>query len=542
MTKLFKKDGIVLIILLILFSLYAAVFIYKTSFVIDGERYYCLFDDAMISMRYAQNMVDGNGLVMNPGERVEGYTNPLWVFYMAAAHLLPVSQAKISLIIQITGALFLLVNLVFVRKIALLVSNNSQRVAVASIFLTAFYLPLINWGLQGMEVSIQTLIMSIAVWRTILAIRNGKFPLDVYFLLGINTFVRIDMAIPYLGIWIFLMAVMPGLRRKHLLWGGFILALFLGSQTIFRLIYYGDLLPNTYYLKMTGYPILLRITRGLYVWWNFILGLNPLFFLVPVVALVLAYEQSRGLLALVVGLQMLYSIYVGGDAWDDMGGSNRYIAFVMPEFFVLLACGLSLIKNFITSTVEKIRDFHNKAGRYILKYHFIFLIILGFIQFNSNNGSLSLSGLAFIRLPMHVEQNRESVERALLMKRITTPDARIAITWAGAFPYFSERLTVDILGKNDRTIARTKMRTGSGWQKLTFFHPGHLKYDPAYSFGELKPDAVIQFWGELEESEPYIYGKYTNLVVNDRIYYLRDGSEKIIWNKFMTKTPAEETQ
>ena len=39
-------------------------------------------DDAFISFRYAKNLVDGHGLVFNPGERVEGYTNFLWTLLM----------------------------------------------------------------------------------------------------------------------------------------------------------------------------------------------------------------------------------------------------------------------------------------------------------------------------------------------------------------------------------------------------------------------------------------------------------------------------
>lgn len=40
-------------------------------------------DDAYISYRFAQNLVAGHGLVFNPGERVEGYTNPLTVLLAA---------------------------------------------------------------------------------------------------------------------------------------------------------------------------------------------------------------------------------------------------------------------------------------------------------------------------------------------------------------------------------------------------------------------------------------------------------------------------
>ena len=43
-----------------------------------------LTDDAFISFRYARNLLDGYGLVFNAGERVEGYTNFLWVLELAA--------------------------------------------------------------------------------------------------------------------------------------------------------------------------------------------------------------------------------------------------------------------------------------------------------------------------------------------------------------------------------------------------------------------------------------------------------------------------
>ncbi|HET7011845.1 MAG TPA: hypothetical protein VFI11_13795, partial [Anaerolineales bacterium] len=55
------------------FSVWAAAFIFRSSFIAsDGLRYFSLSDDAMISMRYAWNLSHGSGLVWNPGERVEG--------------------------------------------------------------------------------------------------------------------------------------------------------------------------------------------------------------------------------------------------------------------------------------------------------------------------------------------------------------------------------------------------------------------------------------------------------------------------------------
>src|SRR3954471_565796 len=121
-----------------LFLLYAGLFIYRTSFVVAGERYFSLFDDAMISMRYARNLAHGYGLVWNPGAQpVEGYTNPAWVLYMAAVHLLPLAPSKTSLVVQITAAVMLAISLFFVHGIALEVSSGSGVIAVGAVALTA---------------------------------------------------------------------------------------------------------------------------------------------------------------------------------------------------------------------------------------------------------------------------------------------------------------------------------------------------------------------------------------------------------------------
>jgi hypothetical protein len=40
---------------------------------------FCLQDDAYIGLRYSRNLSDGNGLVFNPNEHVEGYTNFSWI-------------------------------------------------------------------------------------------------------------------------------------------------------------------------------------------------------------------------------------------------------------------------------------------------------------------------------------------------------------------------------------------------------------------------------------------------------------------------------
>ena len=53
-------------------------------------RYDVVQDDAYISLVYSKNLVAGDGLVFNLGERVEGYTNFLWVMLLAVPHALDV--------------------------------------------------------------------------------------------------------------------------------------------------------------------------------------------------------------------------------------------------------------------------------------------------------------------------------------------------------------------------------------------------------------------------------------------------------------------
>ena len=75
-------------------------------------RYYFLGDDCFISFRYAENLVKGHGLVFNPGERVEGYTNFLWVLLMAGAMKFSVRPEIFSNALGIASAVVILAALV----------------------------------------------------------------------------------------------------------------------------------------------------------------------------------------------------------------------------------------------------------------------------------------------------------------------------------------------------------------------------------------------------------------------------------------------
>jgi hypothetical protein len=276
--------------IIIVYTIYAAFFIFKTSFLFEGERYFVLFDDAMISMRYARNLAGGVGPVWNPGERVEGYTNPLWVVYMSIFHLFPIPASKTSLFIQVSGAITVVISLLFVKKIAESLTNN-QLVPLLSVVLTAFYLPVNTWALEGMEVGVLVMLLNIAVWGALRTFSENRFWIWMYVLLGISTLIRFDMIVSYLTILGSMVISDSPNRKSHLFVGGGILFFFIFSQTIFRVAYFGEFLPNTYYLKMTGAPLFLRLKRGAFVVLTFIWNSYWPLFVLPF--LLLFYRRDK---------------------------------------------------------------------------------------------------------------------------------------------------------------------------------------------------------------------------------------------------------
>jgi hypothetical protein len=538
-----KSRGRALFLLVLAgFAVYAALFIYRTSFVISGERYFSLFDDAMVSMRYARNLADGYGLVWNPaGERVEGYTNPAWVLYMALVHLIPVSSSKTSLFIQVTAAVLLAFNLYWVRRVALAVSSGSQAVAMGAVVLTASYLPLNNWSLQGMEVSVLVLLTSACAWLGIRCLETGTFPPRLYLLLGLGTLVRPDMAVTFMAFLSYLAAAAPAHRRKHLWFGLLMLAVLGGAQTLLRLWYYGDVLPNTYYLKMTGVPLMLRISRGLAALLRFVWRANVL--LVMLAFAVAARPDKRTwLLVWIVWTQMAYSVYVGGDAWEYWGGSNRYICIVMPAFFILLSRALYLLASALMNVVQVGGPAAVPSARSV-RWTFAVAIAVATVNMNSIYGVDALAEALLVRAPLHTgtgESNHREVEAALELRRLTTADATVAVTRAGTIPYFSDRIGIDLLGKTDSHVARGPARmSASGLARFVEFRPGHMKFDYAHSIGREHPDLVVQLWRHVDEARPFLEKHYEAVLLRDMCVYARRGSPRVAWDRLTRPAPAD---
>jgi arabinofuranosyltransferase len=525
----------------LLFGLLVAGYIYyglryieTTTVTVGDQKYYVLFDDAMISMRYAYNLAHGLGPVWNAGERVEGFTNPLWVGYMALFHLLPIPLAKIGLYIQLSGLAFMAGTLYFVRKIVEEFTGELIPMLAAVAF-TAFYNSLNSWALLGMEVSILTLILTASVYLAFRA-APSRVPLwtlrqaqgGAYILLAVSTLFRFDMAVPFIVVFAVMFIVQKDYRKQHLIWGLGSLILFLGIQTLARYAYYGELLPNTYYLKVTGWPFVLRILRGLYTLVWFIYYTNWVLYLIPFTVLFFRRDWKINLILFLLLGQMAYSVYVGGDAWENHGGANRYIGIAMPLFFATFAYGVEILRQKAAGFgAGRIAEIGSRAA-------WIVIFVISIINFNLLLGDWKyIERLTFARKPDYVAGSERNIEIMLGLQATTAPGASVAVIGAGTIPYFlPDRYAIDILGKADPYIARQPVRAPMSIADVPTMRPGHMKWDYAHTIGELQPDVIVALWeGTSAQAEPYLGNYiYEAIAPGVKVYLLKD-SPNIHWDE-----------
>lgn len=525
--KIAKNAAILAFVLIaIVFAFYSYRFIQLTSFEVDGKEYYALFDDAMISMQYARNLAEGHGLVWNAsGERVEGFSNPLWVGYMALFHLLQIPSTQISLALQISGAVFLLANLFVVWRIAREYFEG-QLAPILAVFLTAFYFHLNNWALQGMEVGVLTLLISASIWLALRAKKNKRFTVWPYALLALGTWVRIDMVVPLIVLTAFLAWQDPKRRNQHLFWGLGLLAVSLIVQTGLRLWYYGEWLPNTYYLKVVGIPLMDRIQRGLEVLGGFIWGSGWFLMVLPLLLVAVWPEPPTLLfLALLLG-QIAYSVFVGGDAWEHKGGANRFIALAMPLFFLLFVQTLDKVRRALFTPETNI------WARALSHVALAALVFTSLFSFNVINENDAVGKWTTLKRPIFVAGTQRYVTLGLLINEITDEEATVAVVTAGNIIYFAERTGIDMLGKSDKVIARIQphQRGGSFDNVDEIFRPGHNKWDYQHSIVDLQPDIIAQIWGSSQEMAPYMdQVGYNVFTIDGFSLFIKLDSEHVLW-------------
>jgi arabinofuranosyltransferase len=204
-------------------------------------------DDAFISLRYAQNFAEGSGLVFNPGETVEGYSNLAWVLYAALAIKMNLDPL---LVLKMTAILAGLLTLVLSwRAVGLLLPAAGMSALAAPLFL-ALGPMLPRHATTGLEtVPFAALIVAGFV-------ASNKKPNSAGFLLilVLLVFMRPE-GLVFALLFLFWRHVGSGQgqRSSRLMWGEFsALLVVVAAMLVWKWIYYGNPLPNTFYAKMTG--------------------------------------------------------------------------------------------------------------------------------------------------------------------------------------------------------------------------------------------------------------------------------------------------
>jgi hypothetical protein len=521
------------------FVIWGAAFIFNSSFIaIDGRRYFCLFDDAMISMRYAWNFSHGLGLVWNQGEYVQGYSNLLMTLLMSLATLI-YDKPTAVLAIQILGVGLMLAIAYVTMKISdhIFEPGNNQRqslIRVLSFCCALFYYPLAYWSLMGMETGLLTLISLIGILTAFYYVKsqNAIFLFLTSICLGLAFLTRNDSIVASTLIWGYISwktldtkSIRFVSLTRFLSAVGVFLVLIVG-QFVFQKLYYGTFWPNTYTLKLTGMPLVTRVMNGIEFVAPFLVSC-AIVLILSSMEVVFDYQRQKLLLILVVFSTIGYQIYVGGDAWNYW----RMMSPIMPLLTILFVITISTIV-FALSETQAFRIYFLRNPilpvNYITQILTVFLTAIGLFTINAR----FLREITFFNKPYSTTHNQINVNIAIALNHLTTSDATIGVYWAGAIPYFTDRIAIDFLGKSDRHIAQLPPdMSGKVDEYGMSSAPGHNKYDLRYSIKTLKPTYVQGFeWGRQDLSQ-WAQSKYVQVQYDVISLYLLKDSPSVLWGK-----------
>lgn len=509
----FARDHWIYLLITFLFILWALYFIYNSSYVASNNvLYFSLFDDAMISMRYGWNLAHGNGLVWNAGESVEGYTNLLMTLLMAAASLfLPKRLAVLA--IQLTGIFFVLGTAFFILQIFKRRENFSPFPKYLLFISSLLYYPLNYWALMGMETGMLAFLVSAGVFCSILYSEELK---EKYLWLsalcfGLGYLTRNDALLYAVVAFLFMLPTFK--VNKRYLAAGLFYSLFPIIHTIFRYYYYGEIVPNTYVLKLQDIPLDVRLIKG----WNFVfpfLKETWLLLVFVILALFLKPNKRNFYLFGLFLVSILYDIYRGGDPWNYW----RMTAPVMP-LIILLA---------VTAVTHLLSKIPTRQPVFIRIFSLGALLVAGLLMSNFR----FLGEMFFTEIPYDTWDAKRHIELAIFINNVTYENATVGVFWAGTLPYYVDRKAIDFLGKSDAYIANLPPDLSAAFEGgQVNGPPGHNKYDLTYSIQKLQPTYVEGFvWGtqDLTQWRNEHYVKTTNKYVE--LYLLKD-SPNVNWDK-----------
>jgi len=305
-----------------------------------------LGDDSFITFRTLDNFVNGYGLRWNVDERVQSFTNPLWLFFLSPIYLL---------IREIYVTAFAGTLAIFVGILWLLVRHNKGHLHLLILFsLLLLSRSFVEYLSSGLENSLSYFLIALYFYNFIehVNMHSGRFHTKsgwklslIYSLLILN---RMDLSLllffPHLWLGVSCLLQRDSNRSKDIsmFLAGLLPVLF---WLAFSVVYFGFPFPNTYYAK-TGFS--LEGVRWSWVsgYYRYALNLDPLLLMIPLFAIFLTVMKRQWfflLFASGIVLQNLYIIQIGG---DFMGGRWLTAPFLLAVLILARISPITILHRF----------------------------------------------------------------------------------------------------------------------------------------------------------------------------------------------------
>jgi uncharacterized membrane protein len=449
-------------------------------------------DDPFISFRYADNLVAGKGLVYNEGERVEGFSNPIWTLLMALCAVVGLSGGELRLLwcAKILGIFFGLCTIYYLFFVSKKYFAEGINGPLSSMFLV-FSPYFAFWCMSGLESSLYTFLFLISTTQLLKEGDLAPTGLASAIILLILCLTRPESIILFVP---FALIKFIDIRRAGLekpltplaVWAATFISCMI-VLTIIRFAYYGDILPNTYYAKTYGGG--LQFLNGFYYWF-FGFGKVALYPILAVIIFIPIFiKEKNGSYAKLLAIFGVYSIFIIYSGGDWMPG-YRFLAHLLPIMMVLLSFAL-------TTLYDKL----SKPG----KYRFVvntFLVVIALIaiygqykQYKFIHRHYHIFGSGFKGISSESMVMSDYLDFARELGEIANENDYVALGEAGLIPYISKVRIIDCFGLMDKHIGRLKGRL-------------HYKFDAPYVLNR-EPECILLL-GKIEEGElksKFLYSK-----------------------------------
>ena len=392
--------------------------------------------DSYITYRYARNVVRGLGPVYNPGERVEGYTNFLWMMVLTLFGTAGVPFSAIIAVSQVLGVMsgigVIVIFFLLLRKF----STGPPVLTPLATLLFAANGTFAYWCVSGMETGLFSLLLAGGFYSYLVA-ESDRGLVWASYLLGLSALTRPEGAL-FFGIVLLHFAVLSLYRRSSMTGLVLLIAPFLvvvAPLYLWRLGYYGYPFPNTFYAKAgldaTSLRLGLKYLTDFYRAYGF-WGLGVL---IPIAAGLWFRKKTPvtlfGFCILALAVHAVYVVSVGGDVL-------RQYRFFVPLYVLFY---------FILSETIWLPPIRRSLAVMVM-------MAVGLLTFW---GPFTPSTTELLELNADCGAERHLVRMmhatGTWLNAHMGPDDWFACSTIGAVGYFSDRNQVDMLGLTDAVVA-----------------------------------------------------------------------------------------